>query len=255
MAYRRRMYRRRPTKRRRIARSLRTRRRRIGERVGSSRCKVVEVYVDNGHSTQQPTDLVKWDTRQLYYAGMILCSQGATRINDRLTNRINVRGVRFQATMTNNLPGPLLVNVAVISIKDWSGWDDQGIGPSETNFLRGYNEERGISVGDSNFSLENHLNGINNDLYVVLKHKRYMLGGTSATAFNSPNKSSWRKMDWYIPLRRQIRFDADDSIIPSEGQLFWCVWCDKWQERDGGGITNDAITKQVRTLMYFKDPK
>lgn len=243
------MYRRRrPTKRRRLARSLSARRRTIGERVGSARTKAVEGIVDTGTE--------KWDTRALYYQPMILCNQGTIEINDRIRNVINVRGVRLQMNLRNELADPLTVNVAVLSIKDWYGWDVSGTGPVTENLFRGYADQRGVGMTNLLCNLEYSHNALNTDLFTVLKHKRYLLApiGENNSTYKS-TKSSYRKLDWYIPLRRQVRFDSNTDIEPVNGQLFWVVWCDKFLTKSEVAGTTDALAKQVRSILYFKDPK
>lgn len=242
--YRRRVYRR-PTKRRRVARSLKYRRRQIGERIGTSSSKSA-LITDNNSSVL--------DGRVLYYHGCIAVQHGNQR-NQRERNIINVRGIRNQMLISTDATAPVFVNIALISIKNWDGWDGEGIGPSSANFFRNYEEQRGTDFSIALNSLKFHYNAINTDNFVVLKHKRYLLDNPGQSAFKEPNRPSYRAINWYTPLRRQVRFENDGDVIPTDGQVFLVYWCDLFQAGDNQIAVQDILKIQERTILYFKDPK
>ena len=213
----------------------------IGEKVGTSSSKVNE---------QKNTSLVAKNTRTLYAQNLTTVTFGADR-NERERGIINCRGFRICMAMVNDINVPMYANVAVIHQKDAE------TAPAETNFFRGPGAQRGQDFGNALTSLEFHCLPINTDKYVVLKHKRLLLAPDIEVTgdFNNNKGKNYANLDWYVKLKRQLRFDNSAVSTPTNGNVWLVYWFDTWPAAANATPTNTAVRVTERHLMYFHEPK
>lgn len=190
------------------------------------------------------------NTRTLYIYDTINLSQGITgAASDRLRNSIFVSGIRVCALIKNKMNKPLLFNFAVVSRKN-------GDNVTTQDFFR-YNagSTRGRAFATSLDSNEMHCSAINTDLYTVLKHERFVLKelGTPE-GFSNTNWSNYMKLDRWIKVNRQMKFDDNGSAYPSQ-RLFVLMWADGWGNATGALVDTDAWQCQQRITMYFREPR
>lgn len=225
----------RPAKRRRF--SPRT----IGENVGTSSSK---------QSIQTRTaSTLNRDTRTLYIRQLTNIDQGDGR-NLRERGVINCRGFKICFQMRNNLNQPLYFNVAILSPKN-SGEVD------ESNFFRASGSSRGSDFDNSKIALELHCLPINTDKFTILKHKRYRMNPDPVAQdnFASQTGRSYMTQEWYIKLKRQLRYDSPDASGPTDGPVYFVYWADAWFSVDGSVAVPSAFQIQERHLVYWREPK
>lgn len=215
---------------------------RIGERVGSGGSKRLE-------TTDTQNQVL--NTRQLYQFGMMDIAQG-TGIGERLRRVANVRGFKICMEVKNVSTEPMYFNVAVLSVK--SGASQAGI--NNTDFFRASNNfNRGVDFGVTLNSNEFHCLPINTDRYIILRHKRYRLVPPNAGSTVSHRGLSYMNINWYIPLKRQIRWDEDTATNPEAGAVFLVFWSDLMFTAAGGVSQIGAMNVSTRTVTYFREPK
>lgn len=217
-------------------------RRNIGEPVGKSTAK--------RRFTTRDTAIQSLATRTLLVSDLNLITEG-NQLGQRERKLVNVRGYKLCMEIRNQAQGPLYVNVAVIAPKGGN------TGVPNTDFFRwSANDNRSIDFGDVTLtSNEYHCLPINVDKYTVLRHKRYVLGENGSTSFADQNRANYANVDWWIPLKRQIRFDGNSSGDTQNGEVYSVMWCDNWGTAAGAGSTADQLAYTRRFVTYFKEPK
>jgi len=190
------------------------------------------------------------DTRTLYSVSVCRIPQG-TEIDERLRRHINVRGFKMCWEVVNLTAIPVYLNVAVICPKQTT---NDGI--EETDFFRDQTSNRSQNFSTSLTALEFHCLPINTDDYTVLKHKRYRLApnGTS-TAFNPNAGASYKNIDWYVKLNRQVRYTGTESNKPTDGDVYVVYWCDRFGSASGSTAQSNTLQIYQRYLTYFREPK
>lgn len=213
----------------------------IGERVGVSNSKP-RIQVRNAN-------YITRDTRVLYTENLTQTDQGPNR-NTRERGIINCRGFRICMAVRNLRARPMYFNCAVVSPKN------AGV-VTEANFFRASGTARGSNFDNSKTSLEFHCLPINTDKFTILKHKRYRLikGGDNFSQYADFSGRNYMNIDWYIKLKRQLRYDDTTSESPIDGSVYLVYWCDDWDAIGGASSNVGAIATMGRHIMYFRDTK
>ena len=219
-------------------------RRNIGEYIGTNTGKL--------HQTEF-SDLTNQATRTLYSFPLCNIPKG-DEMNQRERSMLNLRGFKICMEWKNDLQEPLYINLCVLCPK--AANDTQAIpGP---NFFRNQdnNDSRGTDFTNALNSNEFHCLPINTDLYTVLRHKRYRLipGSQSDPTTNSASGLSYMRTDWWVPVKRQLRFDTPNSA-PTDGQCFLVYWADEFGATGGSPPVTNAMKVSKRTITYFREPK
>ncbi len=210
---------------------------RIGEVVGSSNSKP-RIQVRNSLALSRAS-------RTLYSENLTVTDQGGNR-NERERGVINCRGFRICMAIRNNISEPLYVNVAVVSPKNAGEI-------TSANFFRASGQSRGSDFDNSKTGLEFHCLPLNTDKFAILKHKRYRLNneesGSNITGKNYMN------IDWYIKLKRQLRYDDTTTTSPIDGAVYLLYWCDRFFGQDSNIPVGASMSTMERHIMYFHDTK
>lgn len=222
--------------------------RNVGEPIGTSNSKRCETGT-NG-TTPEPLR-----TRSLYNQGLVDIQRQAqfeNNLDRRIRDVINLRGVRVCMEVQNTSDAPMYFNMAIISPKDGTS------GIQQNDFFRSQKGGGDRSV-DFNIQLtsgEFHCLPINNDKYTVLKHKRFRLApkpiGLTAANYTQGQGLNYKNIDFYQPIKRQIRYQAD-SVTPQSGQVWMVWWCDNFLTPGG---TSSQVNKgffSYRTIAYFRE--
>lgn len=223
--------------------SLKRKKARVGEPTSAGSAKKDLPYAQ--------VSCVSKDTRTLYSEPLIATSQG-TNINQRLRNSVNISGWKICGEIKNLTNAPLYVNIAVISPKG-------GLGTSSdiptADFFRDFSSnDRSKDFGIANTSLDNHCLPINSDKYTIFKHTRARLvaeatGGDTVAL----QGMSYTNIDWWIPFKRQIRWDANLSY-PESDQVYLVYWFDKFCTAGATAASTGAVTMSHKTVMYYREP-
>lgn len=186
-------------------------------------------------------------TRLQYTDGLLDIAQG-TEVNQRLRNCINVIGVRIIAEIKNRSADPLLLNLAIIASKGTSGVETQ-------DFFRDHATERAVDFGTALSSIEFHHLPINTDKYTVLRHKRYTLmpGASGGTNIITNQGKSWMTINWWQPIRRQVRYDTSNANNPEDGNVTFVYWADKFESASGTTTSTNQFAIAYRQVVHFKE--
>lgn len=216
----------------------------VGEPNGATTCKADVI---------DSTTAITKDTRTLYTQSVARLLQG-TEINNRLRQHVNLRGFKVCFELNNGLNSPMYCNIAVIAPK---GTTTKTSKIDEKNFFRWQGNRRAIDFNPTLLSsLEFHCLPINTDDYTVLKHKRYRLGPNQpSAAFTTQSGNSYKNVDWYIPLKRQVRYDQTEGGEPTDGDVYVVYWFDAFQAAAGNVPQASAVAVSQRYTVYYREPK
>jgi len=238
-------------------------RRNIGHRVGTTTTKAYEVVKLAGN----------FDTRDLRQHNMTLIPKTTDNdVNERQRNIANIRGFKIYMQVGNLGAQHLTFNVAVISPKD-----TRASVISTTDFFRDpTSNDRALSFTDARDNIQFSKYGINPDLYTVLRHKRYYLNasvlstedqydnggnaGDSGFKVSFPNLqrergANFKSMEWWVPLKRQLRWTGGTANNESRSK----VWLVYWVDQFGADATSISITNacalDLKIHTFFREPK
>jgi len=122
-------------------------------------------------------------------------------INQRPNDLIFLKGIKYCANFKAERPGYTgmsFVNFALVSRKE-NVYSNSDV---ENNLFRSREDTRGQSFIDTGEALDRHCLPINTDKFHVWTHKRFKLRGLGT---NMPGS---KMLSGYLPINRQIRFDA-----------------------------------------------
>jgi len=191
------------------------------------------------------------NTRKLYGQKLIEVDFG-DNINQRQRNIINVSGLKICCELKNLTNDPLYVNFAILSPK-------AGVDPSQdidtTDFFRASDSnDRSKDFSTQLTSTEMHCLPINADKYTVLKHQRTTLvaAATGGDTVSLTGKS-YMNLDWWIPMKRQFRFDGTVGT-PDNGQVYFVYWFDRYMTTTLVAETVNGVKFSNKTIMYYHEP-
>jgi len=212
-------------------------RRQIGEAVGSGGSKRL--------STDYSLNLA---TRTLYSEPLLQIPKG-TQIDDRTRDVINFRGVKICASIVNKSTTgngeKMFWNMAVISPKA----ENHTAGVSTTSFFRGNGATRTVDFSTALTAIDFRCLPINTDNWIILKHKRMTLA-----PFSSTEGLNGRVVEFYLPLKRQIRYENAGSN-PAGKEVFLVWWLDKQDTAGGTALTGNVADWQLKINRFFREPK
>lgn len=170
------------------------------------------------------------DTRTLYSHDLTWISKNINNsIQDREREVINLTGFKIHMSLRGALDSvtqrPLVWNIAVICEKGKTESNDNQIDAvADNNFFRGNSGFRGINFGTYLSGQELNALSINNDIYTVLRHEKHQL---TAWDTGTPQHESFKTLEWWIPIKRQIRYDAGEAgEYPMDGRCHLVYWAE-----------------------------
>ncbi len=219
-------------------------RRNIGERIGTGTAKL--------NTTTRQLDRTI-DAQELVQFNMTTVSQGQD-ISQRERALVNCRGFKICMEFRNNTDTPLYLNCAVISPKEQSVATDLN-----TDFFRNHLTTLNSNVRSLDFDTasltaqDRHCFALNSDQFTILRHKRYRLGPVrSGMSYEAGNEKSYLNLNWYVPLKRQLRYNAVGTAALESGGCLFILWADQF---DGTNVATNIANFKVNTQTYFRDPK
>lgn len=225
-------------------RSKAKRRRVIGEPIGSSSAKSREVV-----STLAVNTVVQ--TRTLYSQELTEIPR-SDNIGERERDIVNLRGFKICISLRNTNNDPCYYNLALISFKGNACATSENT-IETTKFFRDHNNSRGQDFSQALTALEFHCLPINTDLYNVITHKRYRIGGAAVGSSNWNSQSNnFKNIDFYQKIKRQIRFENSDQES-SNHKVFFVEWCDRF-DQTSGAVPAPGFVSQRKLICYFREP-
>lgn len=227
-------------KRRRTKYASRAKRaRRIGNPVGRSGTKR---YQQVDASTLQRA------TRTLYSNNLAEIPHDVdNNIDSRQRDMVNLRGIKICFNLNNQSGNVMCCNIAVVGLK-------AGVGAvSVTDFFRGNSDNRGKDFSVALNQTEFHCLPLNSDKFVVLTHKRFKLAATD-NAPSSNQISQWKDLQFYIPIKRQLRYTSDTGTS-GISTVHMMYWFDNFQTNAGITAAANQVNIQRKWIAYFREPK
>lgn len=191
----------------------------------------------------------------------------------RVADRIRLIGMRMQLYWRSGIVQPLWMNMAVICPRNTlvGGRWVTNVTPTPQEscdaFFAGSNNAASIDFSTALSPFFFHYQGINNNAFKILFHKRWILHGRSLPANNSYNTASldnWvnnaypnsqtRKV--WIPINRTISYDdsPEDSFRTEDTPVYWCFWCDT-PEGGPGSPAIECGKIGYKTDIFWKEIK
>ena len=236
--------------RRRVVTRKRTTRRRRSRLVGSRAAKLLG-YKPGKQSCKQAETVASADemaTRDLAEQELFFLSHGDNPAQ-RLTNRVNLRGLKIMAEVRNLSDRGHWIHMAVLSPRDSDTI-------STTGFFRSYGDSEGQDFDATLTNLELNTLPINTSKYLVLKKfKFYLAGGTETSGFEDVGtEMSVKSINWYQKINRQMRFASTSSTLPESGRIYLVWWC-----ATPGIVTTEQVTGVIRfsrrVICAFREPR
>jgi len=171
----------------------------------------------------------------------------ALEIDLRERNIVNAVGwkIQWELSHTINTIEPLVFNWAIIAPKG-----KQGV-PNATDFFRNRGGSRGIDFSTALHSGTFNNNKINDDLYDIVTHRRVTLGPSNTAATVSyPLMKTQHVIDTWVPLNRQLRYDAQEGCI---SPVYVVYWLDHMVNNGAQPIVTSALRSQKSIAIHFKE--
>jgi len=219
------------------------RRTRIGEEQGTSTTKRDRTFFIENQALS---------TRTLYVRNLTDIERTTTNdIDKRQRDIVNFRGVKLCFEIeNNNTTVPLIWHYAVISPKG-SNTDVSNVG--NKLFRASEGNQRFTSFGTALSSIEFDCLPINSDRWVILTHKKFMLGGRSNPG---ADQQTWfRTIQDYVKVNRQLRYNDDATVgVQCETPILCVWWCDYFSTAGGTSIVPSALQVSERHINYWNEP-
>lgn len=215
----------------------------IGDAPGSTSASKKFLSVDEHGVTK--------DTRTMYEHNLFDVAKG-TAENTRERATVKISGMKICMQVRNKDNNPMYLNMAMVSTK--SG--DSGTGIQLQDFFRSSGASRGRDFSDPSLTgQEMHCLPINADKYIILFHRRYLLGPTPLSTTFSPHtgRPNYKNFDFYQKINRQISYDADTATRPETGQVHFIYWFSPYEMGPGSAVQTNVAEASIHGITYFRD--
>ena len=212
----------------------------LGQVVGSSKCK--QRSIDNSSG-------VDMDTRTFYTNELIAVTHGEDP-DQRLTNKINCRGIQIHMELKNNRGTAINIHFAIVSPRD-------GDSATAVDWFKGYGQNRNQNFSGANTTnMEMNTLPVNTDKFLLLKRFTIQLAGNTEanTIEDAGDTMSYRHVKFYQAINRQLRFSSTSATTPETGKVFLVMWACPQCSQDLTQDT-DGIRRSIRTILCFREPK
>lgn len=231
-------------------------RRSIYDKIGTSNSKVHQEIITYGASGTLTT-------RTLYSQPITKIQSGLSARDARDQNVINLAGFHMQFQVANIQDTPVCMRMAIVQGRS-SAPSNETIDGGD--FFRGFGDSRAenfVQTTDTGpISLTYMNNPINMEKYTLLWSYKMLLPNAVIASAESNNvfpgafegryKKSYKTINKYVPIRRQLRFENTGKDFPSDGHLFLICWCDRFLEQENSAHVS-ALRWQGRVHAYFRE--
>lgn len=225
---------------------LSAKRQRVGEDPGTSNCKQYQVVNDEFVDA----------TRSFYSVKLTGIPQDDKMFESRAMREralITISGFRYCIALRNNLDKPLIFHYAIIAPKNPREFE----GGKTDNFFRSMGtEDRAHDFNTQLSAQEFDCLPINSDKFVILKHKKLLIGPKpavlSSAAYQNEVVPNWVNIDGYERLNRQIRYEINNPH--EEANPVWLVyWADHFLNAKNQPPEPNAFHLQRKVITYFRE--
>lgn len=221
----------------------------IRNQIGYPRNKSTSKRIDSVFTT----NLIS--TATLYSHDMTAVQRG-DQLNDRARDIINVSGFKIKFLLHNLVETAMSLNVAVLSPRSQDASEDT-ILPGA--FFRAGNGDRRYNNFNTSelIAPDYHFSEINSDKYLILMHKRFLLGPSDLSGaqpiWNAPNRDNFKVINQWVPLRRQVRYRAELLDTPQDGKVYVVYWMSPLGTDGNVTPTGNAGQLWLKCTMFFRD--
>jgi len=197
----------------------------------------------------QPPANADLATRTLHVGEItaILKQTIALEIDLRERNIVNCIGwkIQWELSHTINTIEFFVFNWVIIAPKG-----KQGV-PNATDFFRNRGGSRGIDFGIVLHLMFLNNNKINDDLYDIVTHRRVTLGpANTPSTVAYPQLKTQHLIDTWVPLNRQLRYDAQEGCI---SPVYVVYWLDHMVNNNGQFIVTSVLRSQKSIAIHYKE--
>lgn len=146
-------------------------------------------------------------------------SQGVG-IQQRESNVIFLKGIRFIYNFTNLTSVPLYVNFACLTPK-------QGRTISNGLFFRSNEAETNVDFNTATLSsFSKHVRAINSDYYIIHFHKRMTLDVGLESSTYKANRNNFKKFDFYYRINSRVTYSdrGTPEFESPDNQMIIVIW-------------------------------
>lgn len=232
---------------------------RRGYRVTPPKTKLARVGETKGSSTSKKTetirtDLLLLDLRNLYVDDEVLnVDEEVNSFSDitRMTKQIYCSGFKCCYSIINLYDEPIYFHLAVANIKSLY------TGATSQDFFRdeGRGNKRASHFDTSLSGMDMHCLPINTDKFNVLMHKKMILGKKhDISDYNSLGRANYTQGDFWLDIKRQIRFDGEGNTQFNTDKLMLLYWCTPVDAATDAPVLTDMVKFSKRVVAYWREP-
>jgi len=210
-------------KRIRIRRVVRTKRKRVKRMFGKS--ARTEIGKPLGFKINVKScvtsNVLNFDVgnQTLYSLDLDVIPFGSSK-NQRDLDRVTIRGIRTEFAICNTMAtvaAPTPNNFMCLNMA-WVGLKQDTAANLELDFFKGYANERASAFSPIN-TLSMMRRELNTDKFAILKRKRYYMYPQQ-----TGNSTQFVCRKVWVPVKRQIMFEAESDTQPKEGRMVLLFW-------------------------------
>jgi len=236
------------TRKRRVLRSRFSTRRIPGTQlIGTSNCKI--------HRGLAQT-LISRNGRKLYMHNCFTniprtspTGQLNTNGNARERDVINLRGIKINMHVRNDVDRPIIFHYAILVDRT-----PLTAPVAQNDLAKDFFRNPGYLTGDRSRDFESGIMGIdmgamgiNTDRWLVLKHKRIMLHPKLNGFGNyNPNHKNWIDISKYMSINRQLRYDVSSF---NEGYCLTRIYLAHWADSQNSDPALGEIVEMYHSTM------
>lgn len=174
---------------------------------------------------------------------------GGFNTNRRLTSQVDIRGLKYEFTLVNNMGEPYYFHWAIIRCKNY------GDLMYNQEFFRDYGESRDVTFSTSLADQTLNRLPINPDRYSILFHKRIWVPrkGSQTEQFNYGlyKDTNFRKVGGYVPIKQHMQYNDDAGETNQNRPIFTVYWFASPQ--GAGASALNAMTIAHTNVVFYKN--
>jgi len=178
--------------------------------------------------------------------------------DERKNDWMNLSGWRIMMPCQNTSGEPIYVVMIVASPKNYREGVTTTDEQLQEEFFRAYGTDRARDwkAGDSFNELLHH--PINTDKWTILNKKIKYLGPVSGQATNRPltYTDTTKDTNWWVPIRRQFKFESDNSegggTRVEDTPVYFITYAVRAMQ-SSGGTPQASYKRQLKIVSFFRD--
>lgn len=208
-------------------------------------------YNSTGNATNRDSNSMYFHESSLilpvdYSTGSYTPGPGGFSQQRRLTSQIDIRGMKYEFTIVNNMAEPYYFHWAIVRCKNY------GDIMYNQEFFRDYGGSRDVTFSTSLADQTLNRLPINPDRYAILFHKRIFIPrkGAQNEQFNMGEyrECNFRKVGGYAPIKQNMQYNDDEGEQNQNRPIFTVFW---FASPQGAGQSVSAAMSIAHTNVVF----